>query len=109
MVELDEPEDEAIDRSCPCEGWVPSCLLVAGWRRVKWVRVPEAVAAGAADVADVAEVPDVPDVADVPDVPDPAAVRSRRGPAPAAGAVGCLAAAGGRTSVEVDLSVCIGF
>ena len=60
-------------------------------------RLPEAGAAGAADAVDVAEAADRPEV------------RSWPGPVPAAVAVGCSAVAGGRASVEVDLSVCVGF
>ena len=55
------------------------------------VELPEAVVAGAADVG------------------DPPEARSCCDPAPAAVAVGCSAVAGGRTSVEVDLAVCVGF
>jgi hypothetical protein len=59
--------------------------------------LPEAGAAGAADAVDVAEAADPPEVRSWPD------------PVPAAGAVGCSGVAGGSASVEVDLSVCVGF
>lgn len=44
-----------------------------------------------------------------PDTGDPPEARSCCDPAPAAGAVGCSEVAGGRASVEVDLSACVGF
>jgi hypothetical protein len=107
-AELEEPRDEVIDRSCPLE---------AGWRRAKWVPVelvavellatPELPAAGAVDGAGAACAAGVADVADV--AADPREVRSWPGPVPAAGAVSCSVFAGGRTSVEVALSVCVGF
>jgi hypothetical protein len=78
----------------PAAGFTAAGLPVAG---VPAARLPEAGAAGAADAVDVAEAADRPEV------------RSWPGPVPAAVAVGCLAVAGGRASVEVDLSVCVGF
>jgi len=131
---LDEPGAEVTDRSCPlvagrgrararpsleaeapCEGLtaveVPELLgaellgaelLGAGLpvMRLLAAGVPAAGVAGAG--LPVAEWP-------VAGAADPPEVRSWPGPAPAAGAVGCSEVAGGRTSVEVDLSVCVGF
>jgi hypothetical protein len=115
-AELEEPRDEVIDRSCPLEaGWrrakrVPAAELVVPELLVAElpvVRVPELPAAGAVDGAGAACAAGVADVADV--AADPREVRSWPGPVPAAGAVGCSVFAGGRTSVEVALSVCVGF
>ena len=61
--------------------------------------LPEAVAADAAGAV-------APGAADLGDPPE---ARSCCDPAPAAGAVGCSEVAGGRASVEVDLSACVGF
>lgn len=138
-AEVGEPGDEVIDRSCPLEGWrwgerlpLPEAPAMSG-RPILEAAVPGVVAevaapelavpgvpatagfvvdpaAGFVVAVEPAGVPDADDfdVADA-DVADPPEVRSWPGPVPAAGAVGCSAVAGGRTSVEVDLSGCVGF
>jgi hypothetical protein len=85
---------------------VPVGLLVAGGPAAEWP-VPELP--GTADATDVAGAAGVADVVVAVVAVDPPEVRSWPGPVPAAVAVGCSAVAGGRASVEVDLSVCVGF
>ena len=122
-AEMGDPTDEVIDRSCPLMEW--------RWVKGLWgaadgllaVRLPGLVAEPArvepveleptgfepADAELPVDAPDEAGAADAGEVAELPEVRSRRDPAPAAEAEGCSVVAGGRASVEVDLSVDTGF